>query len=51
MVAANTLSRFDVTEVPGQDVDFRQYITMQVATGYWKLVLTPRKPMAQQPGV
>ncbi|KAI8311481.1 Cytochrome P450 monooxygenase FUS8 [Colletotrichum sp. SAR11_240] len=42
MVAANLLQRFDVLEVPGQDIDFRQYITMQFATGHWKVVLKPR---------
>ncbi|TDZ24851.1 Cytochrome P450 monooxygenase FUS8 [Colletotrichum orbiculare MAFF 240422] len=42
MVAANLLQRFDVPEVPGQDIDFRQYITMQFATGHWKVVLKPR---------
>ncbi|KAK3897072.1 cytochrome p450 [Staphylotrichum tortipilum] len=43
MVAANILSRFEVTEVPGQGVDFRQYITMQFRTGHWKVVLKPRR--------
>ncbi|KAK6834069.1 cytochrome P450 [Apiospora arundinis] len=42
MVAANILSRFDIVEVPGQDIDFRQYITMQFATGHWKVTLKPR---------
>ncbi|KAK8012845.1 cytochrome P450 [Apiospora marii] len=42
MVAANILSRFDIAEVPGQDIDFRQYITMQFATGHWKVTLKPR---------
>ncbi|KAK2766342.1 cytochrome p450 monooxygenase [Colletotrichum kahawae] len=42
MAAANLLQRFDVLEVPGQDIDFRQYITMQFATGHWKVVLKPR---------
>lgn len=42
MVAANLLQRFDVLEVPGQEIDFRQYITMQFATGHWKVVLKPR---------
>lgn len=44
MVAANILSRFDIAEVPGQDIDFRQYITMQFATGHWKVTLKPRLP-------
>ncbi|KAK1579121.1 cytochrome P450 [Colletotrichum navitas] len=42
MVAANVLQRFNVCEVPGQDIDFRQFITMQFATGHWKVVLIPR---------
>ncbi|KAK6225188.1 cytochrome p450 [Colletotrichum tabaci] len=42
MVAANLLQRFDVLEVPGQEIDFRQYITMQFATGHWKVMLRPR---------
>ncbi|KAJ0119487.1 cytochrome p450 3a9 [Diaporthe amygdali] len=43
MVAANIFSRFDVMEVPGQDIDFRQYITMQFASGHWKVKLRPRQ--------
>ncbi|KAH8593479.1 cytochrome P450 [Bisporella sp. PMI_857] len=42
MVAANVLSRFDIEEVPGQNVDYRQYITMQFTTGSWKARLKPR---------
>lgn len=42
MVAANIFSRFDVIEVPGQHVDFRQYITMQFADGHWHVKLKPR---------
>ncbi|KAG4426254.1 hypothetical protein IFR04_000720 [Cadophora malorum] len=42
MVAANFLSRFDIDEVPGQDVDFRQFITMQFATGNWKTIIKQR---------
>ncbi|KAK1979002.1 cytochrome P450 [Colletotrichum cereale] len=42
MVAANVLQRFNILEVPGQEVDFRQYITMQFSTGHWKVVLVPR---------
>lgn len=42
MVAANFLSRFDIEEVPGQDVDFRQFITMQFATGNWKTIIKQR---------
>jgi hypothetical protein len=45
MIAANLLSRFDVVEVSGQDVDFRQYITMQFSTGHWKAVLIPRRAL------
>ncbi|KAK7423070.1 hypothetical protein QQZ08_009237 [Neonectria magnoliae] len=45
MIAANILSRFDVEEVPGQYIDFRQFITMQFATGNWRAVLKPRKRM------
>lgn len=43
MIAVNLFSRFDVVEVSGQDIDFRQYITMQFASGHWKAVLIPRK--------
>ncbi|KAI3571068.1 cytochrome P450 [Fusarium oxysporum f. sp. albedinis] len=43
MIAANIFSRFDVIEVSGQDIDFRQYITMQFTSGHWKAVLIPRK--------
>lgn len=43
MVAANIFSRFDVMEVSGQDIDFRQYITMQFASGHWKVKLRPRQ--------
>ncbi|CAN8097353.1 unnamed protein product [Discula destructiva] len=42
VVAANLFSRFDLLEVPGQDIDFRQFITMQFKTGHWKVVLEPR---------
>ncbi|TLS22519.1 uncharacterized protein PpBr36_09868 [Pyricularia pennisetigena] len=48
MVAANIFSRFDMEEVPGQVIDFRQYITMQFHTGNWRVVLRPRsKPGAR----
>ncbi|KAL8298843.1 hypothetical protein RB600_003395 [Gaeumannomyces tritici] len=43
MVAANIFSRFDINEVQGQEIDFRQYITMQFHTGHWRVVLKPRK--------
>ncbi|KAJ5716754.1 cytochrome P450 [Penicillium malachiteum] len=42
MLTANILSRFDFTEVPGQNVDYRQYITMQFEYGSWKTILMPR---------
>ncbi|RAK95987.1 cytochrome P450 [Aspergillus ibericus CBS 121593] len=42
MVMANLLSRFDFTEVPGQEIDYRQYITMQFQHGSWQVVLKPR---------
>ncbi|PYI09748.1 cytochrome P450 [Aspergillus sclerotiicarbonarius CBS 121057] len=42
MVTANLLSRFNFTEVPGQEIDYRQYITMQFQHGSWQVVLTPR---------
>lgn len=45
MVAANIFSRFDVIEVPGQHIDFRQYITMQFANGHWQVKLKPRQLM------
>jgi hypothetical protein len=42
MVTANLLSRFEFIEVPAQDIDYRQYITMQFANGSWKAFLKPR---------
>lgn len=42
MITANILSRYDIVEIPGQDIDFRQFITMQISTGHWKVVLKPR---------
>jgi hypothetical protein len=42
MVTANFLARFDLEEVIGQDVDFRQFITMQFKTGSWKVKIKPR---------
>jgi hypothetical protein len=42
MIAANIYSRFDVTEVSGQAVDFRQFITIQFASGHWQAILTQR---------
>ncbi|KAG9495280.1 hypothetical protein J7337_013516 [Fusarium musae] len=43
MIAANLLTRYDITEVPGQVVDFRQFITMQFDTGHWNVILQRRK--------
>ena len=43
IVAASILSRFRLFEVSNQEVDFRQYITMQFATGEWKVILEPRQ--------
>lgn len=51
MIAANLLSRFDVVEVSGQDVDFRQYITMQFSTGHWKAIIIPRRPSTKATSV
>ncbi|CAH0046015.1 unnamed protein product [Clonostachys solani] len=51
MIAANLLSRFDVVEVSGQDIDFRQYITMQFSTGHWKAILIPRRPSPEAASV
>jgi cytochrome P450 len=42
MLAANFLTRFDLEEVIGQEVDFRQFITMQFKTGSWKAMIKPR---------
>jgi hypothetical protein len=42
MLAANFLTRFDLEEVVGQEVDFRQFITMQFKTGSWKVMIKPR---------
>lgn len=42
MLTANIFSRFDLAEVPGQNIDYRQYITMQFEKGSWKAFLTPR---------
>ncbi|KAF5564733.1 cytochrome P450 monooxygenase 3A9 [Fusarium phyllophilum] len=43
MIAANLLTRYDITEVQGQIVDFRQFITMQFHTGHWNVILQKRK--------
>ncbi|KAI1497971.1 cytochrome P450 [Biscogniauxia marginata] len=42
MVAANLFSRYDFEEVPKQQIDYRQYITMQFETGSWKVFVKPR---------
>ncbi|RDH33525.1 cytochrome P450 [Aspergillus welwitschiae] len=42
MLTANIFSQFDLDEVPGQNIDYRQYITMQFEHGSWKAFLTPR---------
>jgi hypothetical protein len=42
MIAANFLTRFDLEEVLGQEIDFRQFITMQFQTGSWKVMVKPR---------
>lgn len=47
MVAANFLTRFDLEEVIGQEVDFRQFITMQFKTGSWKVTVKPRADTIQ----
>ncbi|KAI9892798.1 MAG: hypothetical protein M1814_001219 [Vezdaea aestivalis] len=42
MLAGNLLSRFDIEAVPGQKVEFRQFITMQFSEGSWNVNMTPR---------
>lgn len=42
-VCANILSRFDIEEVAGQHVEFKQHVTMVFATGRWRVRLTPRQ--------
>lgn len=42
MLAANFFSRFDLDEVPGQEIDFRQFITMQFKTGSWNVLIRSR---------
>ncbi|KAB8297398.1 hypothetical protein EYC80_002741 [Monilinia laxa] len=42
MVAANLLTRYEFCELPGQHIDWRQYITMQLEGGSWKVSLMPR---------
>lgn len=42
VVSANLLSRYDLVEVPGQVVDYRQFITLVFKDGKWRVVLKPR---------
>ncbi|KAK6608694.1 cytochrome P450 3A9 [Botrytis cinerea] len=42
MVTANLLTRYDFCELPRQNIDWRQYITMQFEGGSWKASLMPR---------
>ncbi|TLD36766.1 cytochrome p450 [Venturia nashicola] len=42
VVSANMLSRYDVEEVPGQVVDWRQFITLCFKDGKWRVKLKPR---------
>lgn len=42
VVSANLLSRYEVEEVPGQVVDWRQFITLCFKDGKWRVVLKPR---------
>lgn len=42
VIGANIFSRFDMIEVPGQSVDWGQFITMQITTGSWKVILKSR---------
>lgn len=41
-VAANILTRFDVHDIQRKEIDFRQFITMQMHDGSWDVILTPR---------
>lgn len=41
-VTVNLLSRYDIIEIPGQHIDYRQYITMQFSKGSWKVKMLPR---------
>jgi hypothetical protein len=41
-VAANILTRFDVHDIEKKEIDFRQFITMQMHDGSWDVILTPR---------
>ncbi|KAM0148650.1 hypothetical protein ACHAQE_009124 [Botrytis cinerea] len=42
MVTANLLTRYDFCELPRQNIDWQQYITMQFEGGSWKASLMPR---------
>ncbi|QDS73814.1 hypothetical protein FKW77_006095 [Venturia effusa] len=42
VVSANLLSRYDIEEVPGQVIDWRQFITLVFKDGKWRVVLKPR---------
>lgn len=41
-VSANLLSRFSLEEAGYQQIQLRQFITMQFHDGKWKVVLKPR---------
>ena len=42
MISANFWTRFDLIEIPGQEIDFRQFITMQFKTGKWRIRVIAR---------
>lgn len=44
VVSANLLSRYDLEEVPGQVIDYRQFITLVFKDGNWRVVLKKRVP-------
>ena len=41
-VSANLLSRFSLEEAGYQEIQLRQFITMQFHDGKWRVVLKPR---------
>jgi len=43
MIVANFFCRYDVEEVEGQEIDFRQFITMQFKTGHWDVLVKARE--------
>ena len=47
MISANFWTRFDLAEIPGQEIDFRQFITMQFKTGKWRVRVMPRAEAAE----